>query len=334
MPLPSVKLVLVLLLFFISSHLVVAQAERSYHISGNLEIDETWEPIIYISHIPTFEEMYYMSNEMIIAKTEMDSLGYFEFDLDFLPKADNLYRLHIIKKGNPPATLIIGGKDENHLFLILNRFSKLELYSNSTYTPFKSVYFKNSAKNNSLQRISNMVNKSDSIGSLSSASKRLLINNQLQSELLSIADTSSNFLVGLYALYKSKIQSNHTSNLNFLNSFNDKWKSQNNSHYNIFKEQDPTQNKSGVIITTIFAVILFLLGFLLGKTNFNKNRKLKKLTIQERKVYDLLSSSLTNQEIANKLNIGINTVKSHVTSIYSKLKIKSRKEIVNRRKFL
>lgn len=103
--------------------IIKGQNNSSAHISGKLSIDNTWDSNIYLSHIPTYDDMYVMSNEMIIAQAEIDSLGYFDFDIDFLPNGKNLYRLHITKKGDTPATLIIGGKDENHLFLILNRSS-------------------------------------------------------------------------------------------------------------------------------------------------------------------------------------------------------------------
>jgi DNA-binding NarL/FixJ family response regulator len=37
----------------------------------------------------------------------------------------------------------------------------------------------------------------------------------------------------------------------------------------------------------------------------------------------------SNKEISDELNIGLSTVKSHVNRIYSKLEIKSRKDILN-----
>jgi len=51
------------------------------------------------------------------------------------------------------------------------------------------------------------------------------------------------------------------------------------------------------------------------------------LSIQERRVFQLVSEGKSNKEISAELNIGLSTVKSHVHSIYGKLGIKSRKEI-------
>ena len=317
------------LLVVVGSYTVIGQNSKVAQISGYLSIDDSWEPVIYISHIPTFEDMYYMSNKMIIAKTSIDSLGYFEFNIDFLPKVENLYRLHIVKKGDTPATLIIGGKDENHLFLVLNHFSNVQLNGYSSYSPFKNVSFTNSAQNNSFQRVSDIVYKSDSIASESSESKRSLIEQQLHSNLLTIADTSSNFLVSLYAIYRSKFESNYSSDLEYYKSYIEKWKGQNNPYFHSFTKQLPVNSNNSILAAVVLALFLSLLGFFLGKISIDNNRKIKKLSVQERKVYDMLTQSATNQEIANNLNIGLSTVKSHVSSIYSKLNVKSRKEITN-----
>ena len=53
---------------------------------------------------------------------------------------------------------------------------------------------------------------------------------------------------------------------------------------------------------------------------------LKNLSIREREIFDLIVTSKTNKEIANEINISVNTVKFHVKNIYGKLEIKSRKE--------
>ncbi len=316
---------------------VVGQHNETTSISGYLPIDDTWEPVVYLSHISTFEEMHYMSSKMIIAEGNIDSLGYFNINLDFLPKAENLYRLHAVKSGNTPATLIIGGRDENHLFLIHDGMANLELTGLSSYAPFKNVMFKHSKQNNAIQHITNMVYQSDSIGSVSSASKRSLIEHQLHANLLSIADTSSNLLVSLYALYKSKFESNYPSNLAYYESFIEQRKDEDNTYYKAFLKRLPvahnnelpaTPNSNAVIIV-VMALILGVAGFFLGKFGLRKNRKLKKLSVQERKVYELLLQSATNQEIADHLNIGLSTVKSHVNSIFSKLNVKSRKELLN-----
>ncbi len=323
---------LLLVGIIINPFTIFGQNKSNVQISGYLSIDNTWDSKIYLSHIPTFDDMYVMSNEMIIAKTEIDSLGYFKFSLDFLPQGENLYRLHIIKKGDTPATLIIGGKNENHLFLLVNKFSNIELKNNSSIPPFKNVVFNNSKENEAFQYITNLVYSTDSIATESTASKRLLLENQMQKDLLVIADTSSNLLTSLYAIYKSKFESNYSSNQDFYKSYTKKWKNQDNTYFKSFSEQIPIKNDTYITNKTVVILLVILLiisGFFLGKHGFKRKNNIKELSVQERKVYELLKKGATNQEIANHFNVGLSTVKSHVSSIYSKLKVKSRKEIMN-----
>lgn len=318
-----------LLISIITPCSIYGQNKPIAHILGNLSIDNSWDSIIYLSHIPTYDDMYVMSNEMILAETVIDSLGNFIFNLDFLPKEKNIYRLHIIKKGDTPATLIIGGKNENHFFLLANCYSNIQLYNHSSLPPFKNVTFTNSKENSTFQLISQIVFEADSIAAESSASKRMLIEEQMQKVLLSIADTSNSFLVSLFAIYQSKFESNYTSNIDFYKSYIKKWNTQNNAYFKAFTKQLNFNNKTiFIVIGAISTFIFIIMGFFLGKRGF-KNRKIKKLSIQERKIYELLQQGATNQEISNDFNIGLSTVKSHVSSIYSKLNVKSRKEILN-----
>ena len=53
-----------------------------------------------------------------------------------------------------------------------------------------------------------------------------------------------------------------------------------------------------------------------------------KLTAREREIADLIADGLGNKAIGNKLNIAIDTVKSHVHSILEKLAVRSRVDIV------
>lgn len=64
------------------------------------------------------------------------------------------------------------------------------------------------------------------------------------------------------------------------------------------------------------------------RKNKHKN-PLSDLTIQERKVFVLLNEGKTNKEIAEECSVSLSTVKSHVSNIFSKLGISSRKEIMN-----
>lgn len=60
----------------------------------------------------------------------------------------------------------------------------------------------------------------------------------------------------------------------------------------------------------------------------NKNGK-DRLTIRENEILDLVGKGFNNKEIGQKLFITENTVKKHVSSIFTKLGFKSRKEVIS-----
>lgn len=58
----------------------------------------------------------------------------------------------------------------------------------------------------------------------------------------------------------------------------------------------------------------------------NQGRIMIELTKRENEVLDHISLGLKDQEIADHLYISLGTVKSHVKSIYRKLKVRNRIE--------
>jgi len=187
--------------------------------------------------------------------------------------------------------------------------------------------------NAAFNQITNLVFRSDSLAAESNASKRALIEEKLNENLLLIADTSSNFLVSLYAIYKSKFESNYRDQSAFYNSYIKKWRKQHNDYFSSFKNQVPSGATDFSITFFVLFIIalLSIIGYFIWINILRRNNRIQELSIQERKVFDLLRKGATNQEISDQCNIGLSTVKSHVSSIYSKLNIKSRKDILNLR---
>ena len=76
------------------------------------------------------------------------------------------------------------------------------------------------------------------------------------------------------------------------------------------------------------------------KVAIEKREKSKKtnvvieLSVRELDTLKLIAEDLTNQEIADKLFVSINTVKTHVKNILLKLDVKNRSEAVNKAKEL
>lgn len=329
----------ILFLCFVSLFLnlsLFSQSKKSeYYISGYFELDSIWSRKIYLSHIPSFSKMHTMSRSMIIAESKIDSSGHFHFNVDYLPKDDNLYRLHISKKTSSKASLIIGGKDENHLFIVANNRSKINIINKDTTTLFSNINIKGSKQNNILQDVDGIVRYIDSTNFNESQIKSEFVTKALQEKLRGIADTCSFPLASLYALNKSKFESNLSINEQFYKDYLDKWKNNQSAYFKDFRKKIPLKKSNGNISTFIIAFVSFLVGivfsfyFLHFRKKSNHSNKLKTLSIQERKIFVLIQNGKSNKEISEEYNIGLSTVKSHVSNIYSKLGIKSRKEAMD-----
>jgi len=310
--------------------IVYSNTSENGILYGNISLDESWSPVIFLSYIPSFDDLYLMSNDAIIAKADVDSLGNFSFDISYLPEKDNLFRLHIVKKGDIPNTLIIGGNNENHLFLLANCYSTIEIKCNNFTPPFKNASFSKSISNIAFSEITNLVVTAESNADDSGNTKRRLIENKLHDKLRYIADTCSNPLISLYAIYNSGFETNYNSNLGFYESYLNKWSNQKDGYFVAFRKELPLQNdKSNKGIIILISVALIFISFYFGKLMKKKEKGIEKLSVQERKVFELLKKGATNQEISEECHIGMSTVKSHVSSIFVKLNIKSRKEAMN-----
>lgn len=85
-----------------------------------------------------------------------------------------------------------------------------------------------------------------------------------------------------------------------------------------------------LVILLVLAIGLNIFFIVKLKRNQAKQFKLsykEVLTTQECNVFELMHQQYSNKEIAAKLFVSISTIKTHINNIYSKLSIRSRKEI-------
>lgn len=80
-----------------------------------------------------------------------------------------------------------------------------------------------------------------------------------------------------------------------------------------------------VAVLVIVALVYFKPAFKFSKTNH-----LETLTAQEQKVVNAIKEGKTNKEIAAELFVSLSTVKTHINSIYKKLGVGSRKELLSK----
>ncbi|MBT3243857.1 MAG: helix-turn-helix transcriptional regulator [Bacteroidetes bacterium] len=333
----------VLLLFGLSV-LVIAQTDSmqsdSSHqpvIRGHIELDSSlWSPVAYLSIIPDFTQTYYISYETIIERADIDDNGDFSFQTDFLSGEDHFYRIHFSKKDDPPASLTIGGKEENHFFLIANNRSVVEIVTEPGYNLINHLSFSGYSPNHALQEINEIVSFLDTLDYYGSNLNRQFISGAVNEKLLQYADTCIHPLVSLYALYKSNLDQGFQDNPEFYKRYLRKWKHEQSDYFSVFKAQIPwesSNNKSVLIILlfiTIITISIVSFSIYIFKSRRKTNNSLyTSLTVQERKIFSLLKEGKSNKEISELCSISLSTVKSHINNIYTKLDISSRKEVMD-----
>ncbi|WP_452222163.1 helix-turn-helix domain-containing protein [Lacinutrix salivirga] len=327
---------LFLVCLLLASYQSKAQAKALGNLSGRLILDDSWERQIYISLIEGLNNEYKISNSQIVASSVIDENGNFNIKLDTLSQKWSLLRLHVAKKGITPNSLTIGSINENFMFLIAKNNSEIKIFNTATMPIFRNVRIEGANYMKTFEYIKGLVEYPNSIDYENTMIEKEFIVEAVSEKLKTVADTCSNPLVSLYAIYKTDFQSDLQDNKLFYDRYLTKWKTQNDMYFNAFTQNfsnDTIKFNSNekynvwfwpiAFIVFALALVVFLIIRKRTKSNINE------LSVKEREIFGLLQQGMSNKEIAAECNIELTTVKSHIGSIYTKLKIKSRKEALN-----
>lgn len=275
-----------------------AYSALSQSVTGRIYLDTAiWKPTAYLSKIDDLSQLHSISFNNII-DSAMVVNHTFSLPTDQLEAQDGFYRIHVSKKEDPPASLIIGGKDQNHFFLIASQGVNIDIMTSPGPHLLYNLRIFGYAPNNRLMEINSITGLLDTLNFFGTAFSREYVNDAVLERLRHYADTCSSRIISDYAL---QLAGEGTQKVRYL------W-------------------------IWIFLVVVILLVFVWPRIMKKKrpvSLAVTKLTIQERKIYQLLREGKTNKEIAEECVISVSTVKSHVNSIYSKLGVGSRTEIMD-----
>lgn len=97
---------------------------------------------------------------------------------------------------------------------------------------------------------------------------------------------------------------------------------------------------SSDVFSVAIALIFTGIGLWIGFLNFNKTKSVTTsnetagktfgLSKRELEVLELIADGHSNQEIADKLFVSLNTVKTHLSNIFSKLNVQRRTQAVQK----
>ncbi|MEM9921300.1 MAG: helix-turn-helix transcriptional regulator [Bacteroidota bacterium] len=319
-------------------------------IRGQVNLPDEWAPVIYLSVIHSFDDLQTASYDFLRYQTDIDEGGFFTFEDLELAAEDRIYRLHICKKGDPVSTIILGGQEENFIHFVMNKYSEIALTPNGRQLGLGGYVISGQPKGVDLSKLSELERKLNTPPALPSAQNRDFIKHQVFSQLNVMVDTASNTIMRLLALHI--IQERYAA-INHLDLMERIYadladSSADNPYFNAFanqlqfqrfqaNNQSPSGQSTFQWLVPLVLLVLLIGGYLwwtstkrgaVEKTD--PTQLVQTLSKQEKRVLNLLKKGKTNKEISSELHIEVSTVKSHLHKIYSRLGVKSRKEIINR----
>jgi DNA-binding CsgD family transcriptional regulator len=274
---------------------------------------------IYVSSIPDFNQMYTASEELISGKAAIDAAGYFSLEIPAKTEPA-LYRLHIIKKGDPVPTLVIGSKDQNYVFFIARSQDNVYLKHLNKDAPLSQGDIQNTIANKELNNLFNTLTHNNNQGMPAGRQR-------IKEGLIALADSSSCQLVSLLAIsYTFGLNEKQKEKISVIVG---RLNHQNPYGANIFQQYPlPHANYAPVIVA---GVLIIAAGIVMIIHVYRKRKVLKifrALSQREATIIKCIADGKSNKEIAAELNVELSTVKTHVNNIYTKLNVKGRKDIL------
>jgi len=299
-----------------------------------IDLDTTrWAPVAYLSVIGDYTKINSISYSQIIATSKVSPDCIYKFSTKYYPEKDCLYRVHFARRGYPPASLVIGGADQNYFFLFACKEEEINIISEQGENTIGDLNFDGQGRNSALKELNIKLKIFDSLDYQGTQINNRFFWDAQFNEIKKFADTCSYPLVSLYALYYIDYDKDYLIDPKFYHNYLRKWKSEKSEYFEVFRKSlKGSKTNVWLILLISFSgltpIITVTYKVYLKRKNNAKNM-LTELSINERKVFELLKQGKSNKEIASELSISVNTVKSHANSIYSKLKIRSRKELIN-----
>lgn len=326
-------------------------AYAQYKVFGYLVTDKPTKKV-YLS-VLRFDEHNNLNKKQIITSTTTDSLGYFEIKGNLLPEQDQFYRVYSNLSENSLDFINSTNECNYHNFIFSNKdtiffpqnkasmwFANANNTNKADKELIKMITFENALKNQFIDtQNKEMIDK---IKKIFLSKYKKYCTDSITSPLVS--------LLG-YARMKNavgKMDDDYDKSPDYYNNLLSKLKDEygNTSYFAQFREEVAILNHRNVIkkyhfhkyLNYLLLLLLAALTLLLAKVSKSNNllkkqirdQSLSKLTTQEQKIADLVLKGKSNKEIASSLYVSLSTVKTHLTSIYAKLNVTNRQDLIGK----
>ncbi|MFD2099593.1 response regulator transcription factor [Flagellimonas iocasae] len=342
--------------FFVLFSLLLTHAGlfAQYHFSGEVSEINSGNTI-YLSLVEDYRKSSRIYLDQIVKKTQVDSLGHFQFEGNNLPLQNRIYRIHLDGCSDT--------SEANHFLGQCNNSKSVLFIANNTDT----VDFPTSFEDQSLCSIASTNAKSDALLQVEflkdemaydfmefpSEASRKLNTKKWFSTLQDFGKASKEPLVELYiydflsdkrnetySYYLQDVSNNsyydelfHRLNEAYANaSFTQEYNAEIATDKELASFHSPKTSYFNYFLIGLLIISLLVNMYLVASRKMNVRLRAKslwsKLTPQEQKIVDHILQEKSNKEIATELFVSLSTVKTHINNLYKKLEVSSREEIV------
>ncbi len=334
-------------------------SSKAADIKGHIQINEKWQPVLFLASINSPENLNVASPDFILAKTFINTDGTFHFENLTLSEDPQFYRFYLVRNEYSGVEFNLQG-DRNFIHFILENSSQFSFDVDITSNTLVVTNVFGDQRNAELLRFNKVYwQKKNQLDSNLSRAQREFLSIDLENYIRAFVDSCQNSMVGLYALYHiEEKETDFLRNSDFYFEFQQRIETEYpGTNYttryddllvNLVGFRDLVCEIPGVLpkwknaLLIVESILLFLLiplvmalfvllrrrNALLKKTD--RTNEMENLTSKEKEILALLVQGKSNKEIAAELFIELSTVKSHLSKIYRQLNVAGRKEAILR----
>lgn len=335
--------------------LLVSFSLHAVEIKGTVQLQEDWQPIVFLASLNAPENLFVASPDFVIAKAFIQPDGSFSLQT-VIPNDARFYRLYLMK-GNNSSVEFNTSVHRNYQHLLLQQDSQVQFNAKVVDNTLIVNSFKVSDENSAILSFDKeMASRKQQLAGDITKAKRDFLTTDLNNFIRHFVDTTRHALVGLYALYHlDEKDTDFLRHSEFYFNFQKKLEEQySHSYYSEeyeellksligFREmvceipgvqpkwKDQLLIGEGILILILFFIVVGL--WIKQKQNvqnrIGKNVQLnlyEGLTTKQKEILKLLAEGKTNKEIAQDLFVELSTVKTHINNIYRQLNVTTRKE--------
>ncbi len=301
-----------------------------------------YHPRVYLEVIRDIDGFYGANAHNLLASADVAPDGTFSIAGGDLPAEKLFYRLYATSSATV-KTSIRNGPNPNFILLALDNATDEAIICND-FCSASANYTATTQDNRFLAKMSRLQSEyfKEASGELSESKKEFLVA-AFKKEMLGIADSSHN-IAAFYAAFLAEVSGQDLSRIaakaksRFPGSAYSRQLAE-RAELDALPSSAARSMWLSVILSVLLAVSLSANLFLLLRkkksvsddTAIEQQAKelIETLSIKEREILKMVHEGLSNKEIADRHNVEVSTVKTHVSRIYQKTGIRNRKEVAS-----